>query len=104
MGQYTRGSAKTGRVRSTQPVNAMHAWYRQGGYIVQAIATNIQSPEACVYWGGRIDKCMASGAPADIQTYSASRLVRYSVAISRRHAGPLINKPAVASPDLGLHI
>ena len=51
---------------------------------------HIQSPGACVIWRARIDKCMASGAPADTQTYSASRLLRYSVAISRRHVGPLL--------------
>ena len=39
LGQYTRGSAKTGRVHSTQAVNAMRVWYRQSGYIVQANAT-----------------------------------------------------------------
>ena len=42
---------------------------------------------------------MASGAPADIQTYSASRLLRNRVAISRRRVGPLLNKPPVAPPD-----
>ena len=99
-GAQPRQGVCTARRQSTPYVHGTG----RAGISCKPMQQHIQSPGACVIWRARIDKCMASGAPADIQTCSAIRLLRYSVAISRRHAGPLINKPAFASPDLGLHI
>ena len=49
---------------------------------------HIQSAGACVYWRARIDKCMASGTPADIQTYSASSLLINRVCRQPTTRGP----------------
>ena len=67
LGQYTRGSVKTGRVHSAQAVNAMRAWYRQGGYVVQANATTYT-----VARGMRILAC------SDRQVYDLRRARRYT--------------------------
>ena len=97
-GAQPRPGVCTARRQSTPYVHGTG----RPGISCKPMQQHIQSPGACVIWRARIDKCMASGAPADIQTYSAIRLLRYSHAISRRHVGPLINKPPFASSDLAL--
>ena len=99
-GAQPRPGVCTSRRQSTPCVHGTG----RAGISCKPMQQHIQSPGACVSWRARIDKCMASGAPADIQTYSAIRLLRYSHAISRRHVGPLLNKPPFASPDLALPI
>ena len=66
--QYTRVSAETVRVHSAGSMRVHGTGSARTS--CKLMRQHIQSPGACVYWRARVEKCMASGAPADIQTYS----------------------------------